>query len=200
MRIFRLISVFLVGLALTACDSVLPQSRNAPSQLLLPDGTMISGADGWCIDETTTRAGGATTVVVLGSCAALASDLFEPRPDVPGVVTISIEAEAGAVPDSATLESFFVSEAGRAALARNGEAGSVSILATLKDEGHLYLHTSDESAGPDASTDIWRALFGLGGRFVAVSFYSRVEDAIEPDDGLATLVAQVQELHAANRR
>ncbi|MEM7718363.1 MAG: hypothetical protein AAF222_04110 [Pseudomonadota bacterium] len=191
--------MLLAGGALAACSTIQPQSRDAPSQLLLADGTMISGADGWCIDQATTQTSAETTVIVLGSCAALAGDLFQPQPNVPGVVTISIEAEAGEVPGSEALEAFFVSEAGRAVLARNGEADSVSIITTRHEDGLLYLHASDDSVGPNASNDIWRALFDLGGRFVAVSFYSRDSDAIEPEDGLATLLAQVQELQAANQ-
>ncbi|MGR3515305.1 MAG: hypothetical protein ACU0GG_21280 [Paracoccaceae bacterium] len=187
-------------LCLAACSELpFQQSRNVPTEILLPDGTRVIGADGWCIDEATSRAGGSTSVVVLGSCAALAGDADQPRPDVPGVLTISVEAEAGAVPDSETLEKFFVSDAGRAALAQDGEAESVAILDTRREEGLLYLHASDASAGADTSNEIWRALFDLGGRFVAVSFYTRVQDAIDTEDGLAALAAQVEELRAANQ-
>ncbi|MEO1537244.1 MAG: hypothetical protein AAFR73_05895 [Pseudomonadota bacterium] len=201
MRIYKTVSLAAAGLWLAACSDIpFQQSRNAPSQILLPDGTRIAGADGWCIDEATTRAGGDTSVVVLGSCAALARDSDQPRPDIPGVLTISVEAEAGAIPDGETLRKFFVSDAGRAALARDGEAASVSILDTRVDEeGLLYLHASDASIAPGASNEIWRALFGLGGRFVAVSFYTRLEDQIAIEDGLAALVAQVEELRSANR-
>ncbi len=186
-------------LMLAACGSVLDQSRNAPERISLPDGTVVAGADGWCIDEATSRAGGDTTVVVLGSCAAISGDALLPQPDIPGVVTVSVEAEPGAVPNSETLEKFFVSDAGRAALAQNGRPDSVAILDTRAEDGLLYLHASDSSAAPGASNEIWRALFGLSGRFVAVSFYTRLEDSIEAEDGLATLEAQVEELRAANQ-
>lgn len=199
MRISKTVSVLAVGLLLGGCGAnPFLASRSAPSEIVLPDGTRVAGADGWCIDESTSRSGGYTSVVVLGSCAALAKDADQPRPVIPGVFTISVESEAGSVPDSETLEKFFVSEAGRATLARNGDADSVAILDTRLEEGLLYLHASDESAGPGTSKEIWRALFGLGGRFVAVSFYSRLEDEIGVEDGLAMLAAQVQELRAAN--
>ena len=186
-------------LILAACGNPFGQSRNVASKIRLPDGTVVAGADGWCIDEATSRAGGATSVVVLGSCAAISGDAKQPRPDIPGVVTVSVEAEPGVLPDSEVLEKFFASDAGRAALASDGQAESVSILDTRAEEGMLYLHASDSSAAPGASNEIWRALFGLSGRFVAVSFRTRLEDSIQAEDGLATLEAQVAELKAANQ-
>lgn len=200
MRTFKVGFLVAGSLLLAACDgNPFQQSRNVPSEILLPDGTRVAGAEGWCIDEATSRAGGETSVVVLGSCAALAGDADQPRPVIPGVFTISVEAEPGSVPDSETLEKFFVSDAGRAALARNGNADSVAILDTRREDGLLYLHASDASASPGTSNEIWRALFGLGGRFVAVSFYIRQDDDIDAEDGLAMLAAQVQELRAANQ-
>ncbi len=189
----------LAFLFLAACAGGLGLSRNAPNQIELPDGTIVAGATGWCIDEATSRAGGGTIVVVLGSCAAIAREPAAPRPSVPGVVTVSVESEPGSVPDGETLQKFFVSDDGRAALARDGQAESVAILETRLEDDLLYLHAADTSAAPGASNEIWRALFGLGGRFVVVSFYSRLEDAIEAEDGLNTLAAQVARLRAANR-
>ncbi len=194
----RLLSV-LACLVLAACGGGLGLSRNAPSEIVLPDGTIVAGANGWCIDEATSRAGGETSVVVLGSCAAIAGEASAPRPDIPGVVTVSVEAEPGAMPDGEALQKFFVSDDGRAALARNGEADSVSILETRLEDGLLYLHAADSSVAPGASNEIWRALFGLSGRFIVVSFFSRPEDAIESEDGLNTLAAQVAELLEANQ-
>ncbi len=192
-------SLTAICIVLTACGSAPTATRNAPSRIELPGGTVVAGAAGWCIDEATSRAGGETTVVILGSCAAISGDAFMPRPDVPGVVTVSVESEAGGPPDSAALETFFTSEAGRAALAQDGDSASVDILEMRREEGLLYLHASDTSAAPGASNEIWRALFDISGKFVAVSFYSRLEDAIDPQDGLATLSAQVEELRRANQ-
>ena len=200
MRTFKVSLLLAAGLSLAACGgNPFQQSRNVPSEITLPDGTRIAGAEGWCIDQATSRAGGQTSVVVLGSCAALAGDADQPRPVVPGVFTISVEAEAGGMPDSETLEKFFATDAGRATLARDGDAESVSILDTRREDGLLYLLASDDSAGPGTSNESWRALFGLGGRFVAVSFYSRQQDRIDAEDGLAMLATQVAQLRAANQ-
>ena len=51
-------------LILAACGNPFGQSRNVASKIRLPDGTVVAGANGWCIDEATSRAGGATSVVV----------------------------------------------------------------------------------------------------------------------------------------
>lgn len=189
--------VIAAALLLAACSAGV--SRNAPSRIELPDGTIVAGARGWCIDKSTTRPGAETSVVVLGSCAAISGDAKLPQPDIPGVVTVSVEAEPGTLPDSETLEKFFASDAGRAALARNGKAESVSILDTRAEDGLLFLHAFDNSAAPGTSNEVWRALFGLGGRFVAVSFHTLLEDSIDSEDGLNALAAQVRELRSANR-
>ncbi len=199
MPIFKKGLAALACLILAACAGGLGQSRNAPSEITLPDGTIVAGASGWCIDEATSRASRNTSVVVLGSCAAIAGEAKAPRPNVPGVVTVSVEAEPGAMPDGEALQKFFVSDAGRAALARNGEADSVSILETRLEDDLLYLHAADSSVAPGASNEIWRALFGLSGRFIVVSFFSRPEDSIESEDGLNTLADQVAQLREANQ-
>ncbi len=202
MRISKALFASAICVVLAACDGGFEFGgfgRKAPEKIQLPDGTIVAGAEGWCIDEATSRTGSDTVVVVLGSCAAIAGNDRLPRPQVPGLVTVSVEAEAGDLPDGETLQKFFVSEAGRAALARDGDAESVDILDTRLQDGLLYLHAADSSAAPGASNEVWRALFGLEGRFVAVSFYTRLEDEIAAEDGLATLEAQVAELKAANQ-
>lgn len=190
--------------ALAGCDGGLEAlggvTRKAPDRIALPDGTIVAGAKGWCVDTATSRAQGDTAVVVLGSCAAIAGNALAPRPDVPGLVTVSVEAEAGYVPNSQELESFFVTEAGRAILARDGRAESVDILETQRDENLLYLHAYDKSVPSGSAADIWRALFDLEGRFVSVSLYGKQGVPIERDEGLETLARQVDELRLVNGR
>lgn len=185
-------------LALPGCSDVLATKRAAPTQIQLADGMVIAAANGWCVDQSLSRAGGDTSVVVLGSCAAIGQNALAPRPDVPGVVTVSVERDALGVPSPDDLERFFVSEAGRATLARDGQADSVEILETRTDDGRLLLHIRDRSALPGASSSTWRALFDLGGRFVSVSLYGLSDQPIESKAGLQTLEAQVDRLIAAN--
>ena len=186
-------------LVLAGCsESFNNPTRAAPSRIELPDGMIVAGANGWCVDPDVSRARGDTAVVVLGSCAAIGQNALAPRPDVPGVVTVSVEQGSTGAPSPAELEDFFVSDQGRAALARDGQSESVDILQSYASEDRFVIHTEDRSALPNASPLTWRALFGLDGRFVSVSLYSSQEQPIEPEDGLATLEAQVDELIAAN--
>jgi len=195
------------ALGLAACDGGFNVTRNAPTEVRLPDGLVVGGAKGWCVDRATTRTAAETAVIVLGSCAAIARNAFAPRPEVPGVVTVSVETGADAGGDSgagaapaAALAAFFRTEAGRAALARDGRAASVRILETRQRGNALYLHALDQSAGrvPGAAPDYWRALFDIDGRFVTVSLVGLKGRPIGRDEGLATLEAQVSHLSAAN--
>lgn len=197
MRIFKGALVFL-ALAVAGCQAGLDVTRRAPERIALPDGTIVAGAQGWCVDTSSTSADGATAVVVLGSCAAISRNALAPRPDVPGVVTVSVESEAGASPSAEQLESYLLTEQGRAALARDGRAGSVDILETRRQDDLLFLHSKDRSALPGASSDTWRVLFDLDGRFISVSLFGLSDRPIGRREGLATLIAQIAELRAAN--
>jgi len=185
--------------ALAGCAGGFNITRNAPEQIRLPDGLVVAGARGWCIDQTTTRTGGDASVVVLGSCAAIAQDALLPRPLVPGVVTVSVEDAATGVPPADTLEAFLVTAPGRAALARDGRATSVDILETRRSGETLYLHAVDRSGWPrSVAQDYWRALFDIDGRFVTVSLVGLSKTPISRDDGLATLDAQIERLVDVN--
>ena len=199
MRICKTALVF-AALVAAGCDGGLDVTRRAPERIALPDGTIVAGAQGWCVDTSSSSARGTTAVVVLGSCAAIGRNAFAPRPDVPGVVTVSVESEAGASPSTEDLESYVLTEQGRAALARDGRAGSVDILETRRQDDLLFLHSQDRSALPGASPDTWRALFDLDGRFISVSLFGLSDRPIGRREGLATLTAQIAELRAANGR
>lgn len=189
-------------LALSACDGGFELggvTRKAPERIRLADGMVVAGADGWCIDTSTSRARADTAVVVLGSCAAIAGNALAPRPDVPGVVTVSVDSD-GVGPGAEELEGFFNTEAGRAALARDGRAESVEILETRREADLLYLRSADQSAAPGTARETWRALFDLDGNFVSVSLFGLVGDPINRDEGLETVSRQVSELRAANHR
>jgi hypothetical protein len=196
MRTFR--STLLVAvLALSGCDGAMV-SRKAPESIRLSDGTIVAGAEGWCVDTATSKAGPDTAVVVLGSCAAIAHNASAPRPDVPGIVMVSLEREAGVVPGAKQLAAFLATEQGRAVLALDGRAESVRILETVVQGDRLYLRVEDDSVGPGTASETWRALFDLGGRFASVSLYAQAGEPIGRDEGFATLSAQVAELYASN--
>ena len=173
-------------------------SRKAPESIRLSDGTVVGGTRGWCIDPSTSRAGPGAAVVVLGSCAAITGNGRAPEPEVPGIVTVSLEREAGEVPTASDLAEFLKTDAGRALLAADGRAASVTILETVIDGDRLFLRVRDESAAPGTAKETWRALFDLGGRFASVSLYAQAGAPIGRDEGLDTLSDQVDRLAAAN--
>ena len=191
-------ALLLAVLAVAGCDGGFNVTRTAPERISLPDGTVVAGAQGWCVDTSSSRAKGTTAVVVLGSCAAIARNALAPRPEVPGVVTVSVESEAGPSPTTEELETFLLTAQGRAALARDGRSSSVQILETRREDDLLYLHSQDRNAAPGAAHDTWRALFDLDGRFVSVSLFGKMDRPIARSEGLATLEAQVDQLKAAN--
>lgn len=185
-------------LSLAGCEGGLGVSRKAPEQIALPDGLVVAGAEGWCVDVASSQARQKTSVVVLGSCAAIAANAKAPRPDVPGVMTVSVEGPGFAAPPVDTLEAFFETDAGLAALARDGDAESVRLLESTRDGERLFLHTKDDSALPGVSSDYWRALFALNGRLVSITLLGLSGRPISSAEGLAALQSQIERMIAAN--
>lgn len=211
MRTSKLALAALLALSVGACDSVdvpgldrldrIGISRKAPDEIALPDGMIVAGTKGWCIDRRSSRLDDETSVVVLGSCAALDSDAGSARPSVQGVVTVSVQAANGNVPSLQALETFFQTDAGRGILSRSGQTADVRVLETRLEDDTLILHVEDGGgAVPGASSDYWRALMGVEGRFVTVSLVGFGESPIDPDAGRAMVTAQVEELFQANQR
>lgn len=173
--------------------------RSAPNVVTLSDGLVIAGAQGWCVDETTSSTQSSATVVIFGNCAALSSDVAQPQPSVSGIVTVSVENTVNAAPPLEAIETFLRSEQGRAALSRSGTADSVEILETEVDGDTLVLHAVDRSGVPDkTSEEYWRALFSIGGRVVTVSLVAA--DAEQASDAAwrAALEEQIAEMKSAN--
>lgn len=202
------LSVALAALGLTACEGGLSDfegfnvTRSAPERIELLDGVVVSGTRGWCVDTQTTRTDGETSVVVFGSCAAIAGNAFAPRPEVPGVLTVSVENEGGEVPPAEILQDFLTSETGRAALARDGSPQSVNILESRRDGDLLLFHVEDRSIRPvsGAAQDYWRALFDLDGRFVSVSLMGASDRPIDAPEGFEIVAATVDQIRSSNAR
>lgn len=193
----RRIALLSLLFAITGCAEM-EVGRRAPEAIALPDGIIVAGARGWCVDRRSTSVRRETSVVVLGSCASLGGDVAAP---LDGIVTVTVGSEGGAPPGAVALESFFATEGGRAALALDGRAESVKVIESRREGDRLYLNSADESTTrPEAlSKESWRALFGLEGRFVSVSFVSPSNRPAPREAGLRTVAAQVDALFAANR-
>ena len=193
------VTLLVAGLALAACGTGFSVTRSAPMQVQLPDGLIVAGARGWCVDERTSKANSGGAVVVLASCAAIAGNALLPSPRFDGVVTVSVEDSAETIPSVADIAAFMATEQGRAVLARDGRADSVDLLEVATSDDALYLHALDKSGGPlNTGADYWRAIFDIEGRFVSVSLTSVDPDQVSRAASLATLNAQISQLKSAN--
>ncbi|MDD9923157.1 MAG: hypothetical protein OXQ92_12915 [Boseongicola sp.] len=196
------VTAVLIAALLAGCDQFdFPMvSRQAPSVVKLSDGMVVAAADGWCIDERSSRFSSEPSVVVLANCVFLSRGSQAPQPDVRGIVTVSIEDPDLEAPDADTLLAFFKTNAGQAALARNGDPKRVEIIRTEKSDDIVYVHAKDLSPfDANVSQEQWRALFSIGGRFMSVSLVGPRPANLSSSEGFLTLDAQIAQLRLANR-
>jgi hypothetical protein len=97
-------------------------------------------------------------------------------------------------------ESFFRTEAGRAALARSGLAKDVEILDVRKERGLMLMKIADFSVVPAAPVDVvyWRAITGLEGHVSALSVLPLAGSRLDDEAQLTLLQAFDETIRAAN--
>lgn len=151
-------------------------SRAAPEKMAVAGGDVIvAGPQGFCVDKPASRSSDAHAFVLLASCAAITKDGNAPRPRVQALLTASVTGDAPEGPSLAeqaeSMRAFFGSEAGRAALARDGRADSVRIIDMFAHDGAFLIHASDtsEDISPGLNAEYWRAIFDVNGRLVSAS-------------------------------
>jgi len=163
------------------------------------DGVVVAGPPGYCVDSSTARERGEGSFVMLGRCAVLEGGAAE---DAAAVLTavISPPSELAQRPDGDQLARFFRSETGRAALAHDGAAASVTLLQVRPRGEVLYLKVRDNSEDrPDGLAPVsWRAVFALRDRLVALSAGHHEEMPVSEADLRRKLEAFVAAMRAAN--
>ncbi|MCF6316077.1 MAG: hypothetical protein L3J30_07295 [Marinosulfonomonas sp.] len=196
-------------MVLGACDDITKSGVKAPpttaattaatTAIAAPEKVRVSGKDvviagphGFCIDPTETKDSANSAFVLLGSCAAISNMSHRPNPDIPAILmaTVSRKSESAPIASSmVSLASFFKSEAGRAALSRDGKAKTVEVIETLDRNGVFYIHARDSSTGTlaGAGDEYWRALFNVKGRIVSVSVVWLEDQPISTAEGFETL-------------
>lgn len=154
-------------------------TRAAPQKVQVANDTVaIAGPQGFCVDLRATRDGGEGAFVLMASCAALTGREDAPNPAAPAVLTASVSAEPGTggrdEDRALSLARFFSSERGRAMLALDGRAESVTVHDMFDRDGVFFLHLSDSSAGAAEGlrNTYWRALFDVNSRLVSASVMS----------------------------
>lgn len=203
----RRVAILAAVIALSGCMEDVPQaaSAEAPSRVVVADGTVIvAGPDGYCVDLEASRDASAGAFVVLGSCAAIAGNPALPQPQRPAVLTATVSGPGGGAPVSDSLpalDSYFRSDAGRAALARSGRAENVTILQGFSRDGAYILRLRDVSgfSGPALEPDYWRAVVDVGDRIVTLSVLAPRGKAHTAEEGLAILTAYLRRIRAENR-
>lgn len=190
--------------ALPGCLAESEVTRRAPERIAVADRSVIvAGPPGYCIDTSATRDSATGAFVLLGSCASIANSPRAAKPAEPALLTASVSptSPAAASASADQLAAFFRSDAGRAALARNGKAASVRVLATQTRNGALYIHASDNSGSRTGSLmpDYWRGIFNLGGRLVTVTVIGFAERPLSKAASIGTLDAFAARIRAENR-
>ncbi|MEL6642406.1 MAG: hypothetical protein AAFQ79_00615 [Pseudomonadota bacterium] len=178
-------------------------TRTAPEVVsVTSDSVIVAGPPGYCIDGSATRDTGTAAFVLMGSCASISRDPAQPRPAVPGILTVAVAPSgAPAVADrTRELETYVRSEAGRAALSRGGDAQSLEILETITADGALYIHARDVETGRGGriGQEYWRALMGVEGHLVTASVVSFADQPMTRDMGLFLLEALAARLRVIN--
>jgi len=188
-------------MVLGACDDITKSSAKAPSTTATPapetvrvsgKDVVIAGPHGFCVDPTETKDSANSAFVLLGSCAAISNASHRPNPDIPAILmaTVSRKTESAPIASSmTTLTRFFKSEAGRAALSRDGKAKTVEVIETLGRNDVFYIHARDSSTDTlvGAGDEYWRALFNVKGRIVSVSVVWLEDHPISTAEGFETL-------------
>lgn len=139
---------------------------------------------GYCIEPTASSAQGDSAVVLMGRCGGAEGV-------APALITVSIGGPGSSAvlkTGAKALSDYFLSAAGRAALARDGRAGSVKVVQTSVADGALMLRVADRTVG-----DYWRAILGLKGRLVTISV-----TAPDPETGRTLLEAAMAAMRRAN--
>lgn len=181
-------------LALAACvasevatpakSTAIASARRVP----VLDGSLVAIVPaGFCFDRAASHDDDTGAVMVAGRCAAVSD---------PVVISVSIGGpESSGVLQSGAraLSDWFTSRAGRAALARDGRAGSVKVIKTVVSDGALVLLVNDRLVGT-----YWRGVLGLKGHLVTVSVTAPAGAALDEAAGRKILDRTIAGLRAAN--
>lgn len=190
-------------LGLGACSADGPSfnlsvGRSATEIVAVAGGAVVvGGPPGYCIDRRGSALSGQPAFVLLASCASLTRRIEDGAPEAPGLLTASVDTTSGEVPDLQELRSFLRSAPGRATLARDGQAASVTVRESAVRGGALIFELRDTSAPTtEGLAEIyWRGLFALEGRLITVTVNAFDARPLGSDAGrrkLEQLIARIR--------
>lgn len=153
-------------------------------------GLRIAAPFGYCVDETT----GGGAIALIGRCAGQVA-----RPPAVMTVVVGAPGTGGVVAGNGpALAAYFTSAAGRAALARSGQARDVTVLEALGSGDAFLIRLSDVSPGGQGQAEIWRAVLGLQGRLVTLTVNGTAAAPLTRDGGRALMEDFLQAMRTAN--
>jgi hypothetical protein len=161
----------------------------AAQKLAVSGGQVLAAVPGgFCIQPDATLDSPEGSVLIATRCNAESAS--------PAVLSISIGGTGSSEvlkSGAKALSDWFLSPAGRAALARDGRAQSVRVLQSVVADGVLLLHLNDVSVG-----DYWRAVLGMRGRLVTISATGPAGSPLAPELSRKVVKQTISALRAAN--
>lgn len=186
---FTWINRLFLTLVVAGCVATGPTAAG-PGAMKILGGAMVAALpQGYCLDPKSLHSERGGAVVIGGRCA-------ESRPVPAAAITVSIGAEGSSAvlkSGARVLTDWARSPAGRAALARDGQSGSVVIRETLVADGAFLIRLEDRAVGP-----YWRAAIGLDGRLVMISVSAPEGGALSLAEGRKILSGVVETMRRAN--
>lgn len=196
----RMMASLMIAAVLAGC--VAPGQSASDRTRVMNGALTLAAPRGFCVDPKARRDAAEGSFVLWGNCAAIAGDPEAPKPPYRAMLSATV-GPASSTPLATAFdgfESFFRSGAGRAALARSGQAKDVQVLKVERHGGMLLLKISDRSAATAApvTRSYWRAITEVKGHVTALSVLPLEGSAMRDADQIALLQGFEASIRAAN--
>ncbi|MCV2864107.1 hypothetical protein [Defluviimonas sp. WL0075] len=194
---------FVLGAALLLTASGTSAGPSAPRKVAVSEGAVvISGPSGYCVDPKSLRDTADGAFVLLGACATLNGTGRGPRSRAILTATVLLGAPPGESLETEfrRMSDFFVTDAGRKALSRDGNSGSVRIEKIVASGDVLFILAEDRApfAGYPVEPQYWRAIFARKGRMISLSVLGLAEAPLDQRQKRSLLDRFVSRVRAAN--
>ena len=175
-------------------------SREAPSQVSVREGAVtVAGPVGYCVDTRSSRLKDPTAFVLMGSCAGLSGRTDSANDRALDALLTATVAPGGNAPVEA-FANFFSTEAGRAALANDGDPAKVEVF-EAQTIGNVYLMHLQDTGLSDVETlssDRWRAVFSMNGSVISATVIGLRGHNMGSDRGMDLALRFAQRIQQAS--
>ncbi|RYH10962.1 hypothetical protein [Tropicimonas sp. IMCC6043] len=192
---------FICAATLAQAATLRGESDGLAAQTRLPvtgSSVVVAAPRGYCIDPLASIEGARAAFVLMASCHSVTGDRRAPHPAIRGLLTASVDGSRNELPSPRELGRYFASEAGRAALARSGDAAATELGASFSRNGVFFLQARETGGDPAFGGRSWRAVFELNGRMVTATFRDLAGFPVTADEGFRAVGELVEEIRAAS--